>query len=50
MNTDKPANERHWPGTVRIIDQVEWMLLRVVQRQAAQDAADDLIANAPISI
>jgi hypothetical protein len=47
MKTQKPANERHWPGTVRIINEVEWMLLCVVQRQAAQNVADDLIASGP---
>jgi len=48
MTTD--TNQRHWPDVTYFIDQTEWLLLQAVQRQAAQDAADDLIASGPAEL
>jgi hypothetical protein len=48
MNPD--TNERHWPGTTHFIGQVDWLILQAVQRQAAQEAAEDLIASGPAEL
>jgi hypothetical protein len=44
------AADRTWPGTQRVIEDVEAILLRAVERRAAQDAAVDLLASAPDSL
>jgi hypothetical protein len=49
MNTETHTS-RTWPGTQQIISEVEALLLRAVERRAAQDAADDLIASGPADL